>query len=204
MAEPSVVDLQKLAQDLVFPFYQVERHGVLSFAKDRHENDAEHSWSVAFFASALAPLIDVELDVGRVSQFACVHDLTEVYAGDTSNFAPKSELETKGSREAAALDRLSEEYAAFPWIAETVRAYERQDTEEARFVKAMDKVLVLLFDYVEKGLFYQENKITQEQWRATMQKHREKAAKHPGVFKYYDELWNLLLANPQFFYRGGK
>jgi len=201
VTEPTIAGLQKLVGDVIFPFYRTERHGELTFAGGRHENDAEHSWSVALFACALAPQIDPKLNVGKICQFATVHDLAEIYAGDTSNFASKAKLATKDSREQVALRRLSEEYVALPWIAETLQAYERQDTDEARFVKAMDKVLVLLYDFVEKGHFYQKNKITIEQWQATMQKHREKASTHPGAFKYYEDLWNLLLASPHFFYQ---
>jgi putative hydrolase of HD superfamily len=202
-AEPTVEELRELVEGIIFPFYQVQRHISLRFDGGRSENDAEHSWSLALFASAFAPQVDAKLDVGRVCQFAVVHDLVEVYAGDTSNFAPEAERASKDDREHAALRRLSEEYRFLPWIAETVNAYERQDSDEARFVKAVDKVIVLLYDYIEEGLFYHENKITAKDWQARMQKHREKASKHPGVFKYYDELWNLLLANPQFFYSSG-
>jgi 5'-deoxynucleotidase YfbR-like HD superfamily hydrolase len=199
--KPTIADLQKFVQEIIFPFYQIERHGELSFAHGRHENNAEHSWSVALFASALAPQVDPKLDIGKVCQYAIVHDLLEVYAGDTSNFASKADLATKELREEAALRRLSEEPLALPWIAETLQAYERQDSDEAQFVKSVDKLLVLLYDFIEEGYFYQKNRITLEQWQAAMQKHREKASKHLGAFKYYDELWNLLLANPQFFYQ---
>ncbi len=197
---PTVRELQRLVQELIFPFYQIERHGELSFAGGRHENDAEHSWSIALFACALAPQIDPKLDIGKVCQFATVHDVIEVYAGDTSNFASEIKLATKESREKSALRRLAKDYKALPWITKTVEAYERQGSDEARFVKSMDKVLVLLYDYVENGHFYQRNKITMEQWRSTLQKHREKAKVHSGAFLYYDEIWELLLANPQFFY----
>ena len=88
-----------------------------------------------------------------------------------------------------------------PWIAATVHEYEAQTSPEARFVKSVDKLLPLLFDYVEEGFFYHDNKITMEEWKQHMQKHREKAAKHSGVFEYYNEVWDLLINNPRFFYQ---
>jgi 5'-deoxynucleotidase YfbR-like HD superfamily hydrolase len=201
MSQPSVDDLKRLVTGVVFPFYRIERDIPIPFTAGRQENDAEHSWSLAFIACALAPEIDPGLDIGLVCQFATVHDLVELYAGDTSNFASEAKKAGKADREHKALERLTKEYKRFPWIAETIATYEKQESEEARFVKAVDKVIVLLFDYIEEGLFYHERKITTQEWRLKMQKHREKASKHPGAFKYYDELWNLLLANPNFFYQ---
>jgi len=141
------------------------------------------------------------LDVGKVAQFATVHDLVEVYAGDTSNLGPEAEKKTKDAREHAALDRLKAELTAFPWICQTIEEYENQTTEEARFVKAVDKVMILLFDVIDEGEVYKENHITLELWQQKMTKHREKARRHAAIFQYYDQLWNLLVSNPQFFYR---
>jgi 5'-deoxynucleotidase YfbR-like HD superfamily hydrolase len=197
-------NLEHLVKSIVIPFYRVERHTPLRFAPGRYENDAEHSWSVALMASALAPQVDASLDVGKVCQFATVHDLVEVYAGDTSNFADASKKATKDQREEDALRRLRTELTHLPWITETIEAYEAQNSPEARFVKSVDKIIPLLFDYIEEGLFYKENKITLEEWKRHMQKHRQKASTHTGAFVYYDELWNALEANPHFFHKESK
>ncbi|HEY1835727.1 MAG TPA: HD domain-containing protein [Candidatus Saccharimonadales bacterium] len=201
MSKPTIADLEKLIREIIFPFYQIERTVPLRFAPRRYENDAEHSWSLALFACALAPRVDPKLDVGKVAQFAIVHDLVEIHAGDTNNFAPEAERATKDEREREALGKLRQEFKLFPWITETIATYEKQASAEARFVKSVDKLILLLIDYFEEGQFYHEHKITLEMWRAKMQKHREKAARHPGAFAYYDEIWNLLLANPQFFHQ---
>jgi len=156
-SQPQLADIQQLIEEIVLPFYRVERHTPLRFAPGRYENDAEHSWSVALVAAALAPHIDKQLDVGKICQFAVVHDLVEVYAGDTSNFAAEAEKATKEAREKAAQIALQKNLAALPWIAATIAEYEEQTSAEAKFVKSIDKLLPLLFDYIEKGLFYQEN-----------------------------------------------
>jgi putative hydrolase of HD superfamily len=130
-----------------------------------------------------------------------VHDLVEVHAGDTSNFADEAEKATKDMREEAALAKLENDLTILPWIPATIKEYEAQESPEAQFVKSVDKLLPLMFDYIEEGLFYQQNEITIEDWQKQLRKHREKASKHDGAFAYYDELWNLLLANPHFFHR---
>ncbi|HSX31025.1 MAG TPA: HD domain-containing protein [Candidatus Saccharimonadales bacterium] len=201
MQEPAVSDLRSLVSDIIVPFYQVRRATPLLFAEQRYENDAEHSWSLALFACALAPHINPRLDTGKVAQYATVHDLVEVHAGDTSNLAPESEKVGKEEREAVALRRLQSELRAFPWIIDTLESYEAQEDEEAVFVRAVDKILPLLFDLIDEGWLYKEQKITRDAWLEAMRRHREKASRHEGVFKYYEEIRVQLLANPDFFYQ---
>lgn len=200
MTKPTLDDLLSLVKHIVIPFYQVKRHTPIRAEGGRYENDAEHSWSVALMAAALAPHIDSKLDIGKICQFATVHDLVEVHAGDTSNFADEAMKASKDNREEMALLKLQEDLEALPWISTTIKEYEAQTSVEAQFVKSVDKLLPLIFDYIEDGLFYQENKITVEEWQAQLRKHREKASKHKGAFAYYDELWNLLLASPHLFH----
>jgi len=200
MTKPTLDDLLNLVKQIIIPFYQVKRHLPIRAEGGRYENDAEHSWSVGLMAAALAPHIDPKLDIGKICQFAIVHDLVEVHAGDTSNFAEEAIKATKDNREEVALRKLQEDLATLPWIPATIKEYEAQTTIEAQFVKSVDKLLPLMFDYLEEGLFYQESKITVEEWKKQLRKHREKASKHNGAFIYYDELWNLLLANPHFFH----
>ncbi len=200
-SQPSTEDLLKLMKDIIFPFLQVYRATPLRFAPGRYENDAEHSWTLALVACALAPHIDENLDVGKISQFATVHDLVEVHAGDTSNLGSEDEKATKDEREHLALQKLKTDLIAFPWICQTIDEYEEQSSDEAKFVRSVDKTLTLLSDVLEEGQLYKELTITQVEWQKKMQNHRSKASKHAGAFKYYDELWNLLLANPHYFHQ---
>lgn len=194
--------LERLVRELILPFYQIERlQPAGTEPGHRYETDAEHSWLLALFACALAPHVDPTLDVGKICQFAVVHDLVEVYAGDIPNFAPDEVKAAKDELEQAALYKIQAEFKTFPWIAETVTAYEGQTSAESRFVKSADKILPLIIDCIQEGLCYKENKVTRERWQLLLQKHREKAAAHATAFEYYDELWNYLLAHPEFFYQ---
>ena len=52
--------------------------------KTRRESDAEHSWHFALMAMLLAEYTDPEkVNCERVIRMALVHDLIEIYAGDT-------------------------------------------------------------------------------------------------------------------------
>jgi 5'-deoxynucleotidase YfbR-like HD superfamily hydrolase len=201
MSKPKVDDLNKLVKEVIIPFYRIERHVQFGFRGGQNENDAEHSWMLALVACALAPSIDSKLDVGKICQFAIVHDLVEIHAGDTSNFADEKLKATKQQREDEALLDLRKELKKFPWIINTIEEYEKQSSSEAIFTRSVDKFLPLLFDYSEEGLTLHHSKITKDIWINKLQIQREKASKHPGAFEYYDEIWNLLLANPQFFYQ---
>lgn len=201
MNKPTLKDLLAFTNNIVLPFYVVKRHNTVPIKSGQNETDAEHSWSVALLACALAAQIDPDLDTGKISEFAVIHDLVEVYSGDTSNFASRSKLLSKDRREKAALEKLKSELSALSWITQTIEDYESQKTGEARFVKAVDKLLPLLFDYLENGRFYHENKITKQHWVEQMQNHRQKAKSHSGVYEYYEELRTLLLNSPDIFYK---
>ena len=55
----------------------------------RKENDAEHSWHLAMMALILEEYAAEKVDIERVLKIALVHDLVEVYAGDTFAYDEK-------------------------------------------------------------------------------------------------------------------
>jgi len=104
---PKLRELLELTTKLMLPFYQVERDLMLPIKPRRAENDVEHSWSVAFLACSLAPEIDKRLDLGKIAQFAIVHDVVEVFAGDTSPWHDQATRVSKDEREEKALQHIS-------------------------------------------------------------------------------------------------
>lgn len=108
------------------------------------ESDTDHTVMLGLIATAFAARFEPALDLGKVAQFALVHDLVEAYAGDTNTFGARYDKkdDDKERRERAALDRIHQEFdATLPWLAETIEAYESLTTPEARYVKTMDKVM---------------------------------------------------------------
>lgn len=199
MQHPSHSELEELFKEIILPFYHIRRYIPVP-SGDRHmENDAEHSWSLAFLACALAPRIDASLDVGLIAQFATVHDIVEVYAGDTTNFDDEH-TKTKAAREAQALQTITSRFSHFPWILTTLQRYELRDTDEAKFVYSLDKYIPTLFDYLDGGQYLRDEKITREQYIRQLSEHRKKAQAHPIIGKYYDEIRALIEANPEQFY----
>lgn len=199
--KPSLRELEDLMAQLVFPFYQIERIAIPPIEPRRFENDAEHSWSLAFMACSLAPRIDKTLDLGIIAQFAIVHDLIEIFAGDTTPWQDKSVRKSKEAREREAQRLIAQKFAHFPWITQTIEEYERKASPEAKFVWALDKVIMLLMRYMDRGQYYIDHGITKKHFDEGLVLHRKKASAYPAVAAYYEELLELFERHPEFFHR---
>ena len=121
-------------------------------AADRRENDAEHSWHLALMVPILAEYADEPIDVGHTIRLVVVHDLVEIYAGDTPLY--DDQLRTSQvERELAAADRL---FGLLPADqAREFRAlwdeFEARQTPEARFAKAIDRLEPNLLNWMAAG-----------------------------------------------------
>jgi putative hydrolase of HD superfamily len=121
-------------------------------AADRRENDAEHSWHLALMVVLLAEHADEPIDVGRAVQLVVVHDLVEIYAGDSPVFDPAAVVGQQ-EREEAAADRL---FALLPddqasYVRGLWDEFEAGESPEARFCKAMDRLEPMLLNWLAHG-----------------------------------------------------
>ena len=137
----------------------------------RRENDAEHTFSLAIAAAVLAEYSKEPVDVAKVMKMVLVHDAVEIYAGDTYCYDDEG-AKTKEAREKAAAEKifgtLPEEQAA------EYRAlwdeFERNDTPEARFSNAMDRIQPLLLNYSREGYSWKEHGVNSSQVRKRFDK----------------------------------
>lgn len=127
---------------------------------ERNESDTDHTFMLSLIACSFADTFYKDkLDIGLVSQFALVHDLVEVYAGDTNSFVNVSEesRKEKEERERKSLEKIKDQFGKdFPWIHTKIEEYESQNSKEARFVKFVDKILPEL-SHVLSGFSYINN-----------------------------------------------
>lgn len=155
-AVQAIIDLGKLT--LAFgTVNRVTRHpdGVTP------ESDTDHTVMLGLVACAFAERFAPELDRGRIAEFALVHDFVEVYAGDTptAHILSDADYTSMEEREAEALARIRNEFdAELPWLGETIDAYERRDTPEARFVKVVDKALPKITNILNGGVAFKDRK----------------------------------------------
>ncbi len=136
-------------------------------AAERRENDAEHSWHLALMVMLLAEHADEPIDVGHAVQLVIVHDLVEIYAGDSPVFDAAAVVGQQ-EREEAAADRL---FTLLPDDqARYVRAlwdeFEAAQTPEARFCKAMDRLEPMLLNWLGRGGTWQMPGATESTVRA--------------------------------------
>lgn len=134
----AVADLARLAME----FGEINR-GTFKADALTPESDTDHTVMLALIATAFAERYIPRLDLGRVTHFALIHDLVEVYAGDTPTLKISDEdRAAKEAREQEALARIDAEFrATLPWIPRTIHEYESLQSPEARYVKTLDKLM---------------------------------------------------------------
>ena len=73
----------------------------------RRENDAEHSWHMAICAILFAEYLDEPItNMNRLLQMIMLHDVVEIYAGDTLTYANAAEKDAQSDREKDAADKI--------------------------------------------------------------------------------------------------
>lgn len=118
----------------------------------RRENDAEHSWHLAVMAMILEEYSADKVDISKVLKIALVHDLVEVYAGDTFAYDVKGN-EDKLDREIMAAEKL------FGMLkdgqGDEIRAlwdeFEAKETAESKYANAIDRLQPLILNYLTNG-----------------------------------------------------
>jgi putative hydrolase of HD superfamily len=185
-----LIDFTKLA----LSFRAVERRTFIP-GTDTHENDVDHSYHLAMMAWFLAPYFP-HLNRDKVIRLGLVHDLVEVHAGDTFPYGDPALVASKKEREAAALVQLKKDWPDFTEFTDELEQYEERDSEEAKFVYALDKILPALINYLDGGRVWREHGITLDDAR------HEKATKvavSPIVNNYYEQLIEIFKDNDHLF-----
>ena len=105
----------------------------------RRENSAEHSWHVCLMAMVLVEHCDLQVDLARVIQMLIVHDLVEVYAGDTLLYDDRA-MSDKELREELAANRLYDQLPADQAanLQALWREFEAGTTEDSQYARAVD------------------------------------------------------------------
>lgn len=156
---------------------QISRNTVLMDAS-RRENDAEHMWHMAVGAMVLSEYSDSEkLDMLKVLKIIMIHDIIEIYAGDTFAYDAQGQLD-KSERELKAADRIfgmlpEEQGIEFRKLWDE---FEEGSTAEAKFAGAMDSFMPILHNYSTRGLQWQRLGVTSDKV-ISRNKHIEKGSK---------------------------
>ncbi|MBO4245533.1 MAG: HD domain-containing protein [Bacilli bacterium] len=107
-------------------------------AENKVESDADHCWSVTMLAMSIIQKYQLNLNLEKCMKLAIVHELGEVYAGD---YVPNQiSKEEKHLLEEQAVDNLLNEANFANNFKELWLEYENQLSEEAKFIKQVDKL----------------------------------------------------------------
>ncbi len=148
---------------LTTQFADIKR--AVGYKKGHLENDAEHSFQLALACWMANGQYQFGLNDERILKFALVHDLVEVYAGDTDAHGSKEMIATKKERETKALERLKQEYSQFEDMLATIEQYETKQDEEAQFVYILDKFIPDRHIAASGQPYYLERKVDLDGWR---------------------------------------
>ncbi len=143
----------------------VYRRTLIQSDNNRFENSAEHSWHIALMAHVLSPYAEEPVDISRVTLMLLLHDIVEIDAGDAFAFDQQAILEQQSDKEIAAAQRifgLLHEPQASTFLS-LWQEFESAETPDARFAKAMDRLLPLLQNMRNSGGSWAQHTVHKQQ-----------------------------------------
>ena len=130
----------------------------------RRENDAEHSWHLALMAIVLEEYAPEPVNLGRVLAMVTVHDLIEIYAGDTFAF-DVSANQDKAQREQAAAEKLfgmlDEQQGSK--LRQLWEEFDAMNTADARFAASLDRIQPFMHNVLTEGHTWKLGSVTKDQ-----------------------------------------
>ncbi|EIJ2832517.1 HD domain-containing protein [Vibrio parahaemolyticus] len=133
-------------------------------AEGRLENSGEHSWHVALMAVLMVEHANAPVDICRVMKMLLIHDVVEIDAGDTFVYDTAASKD-QAEKEIKAAERLfgmlptdqGQELLAL-WL-----EFEAAQSDDAKYAKALDRLIPMLLNYHTNGQSWKENSVTREQ-----------------------------------------
>ncbi|MBI4034191.1 MAG: HD domain-containing protein [Candidatus Brennerbacteria bacterium] len=139
----------------------VERRVKVSSRK-RFENTAEHSWDLAMWVWVLFNDFRPKPNLLKTIKLVLMHDLVEIYAGDTF-FFDRVGHKSKNHREEKAAKKL---FAKLPpdlkkEFEKLWREFEEGKTRESKIARSVDKLQPMLQNIISGGYSWEKHKITE-------------------------------------------
>ncbi len=138
-------DLQKMMNFLqLTEKLKVEKRNSYT-SNGEKESVASHSWRVALMTMLLSGYLDNSIDTSKAVKMALIHDIVEAEIGDEPYHIYEKSTESMGLRaanELAALKKIKKKLpeALAKEIEDLWLEFESAESEEAKFVQAVDKM----------------------------------------------------------------
>ncbi len=155
----------------------------------RPESVAEHTWHLGMAIWLLQGELGIDFDLGRALKIALVHDLVEIYAGDTFFFDEAGQAE-KHERERLAADRLCSQLPR-ELAAELLglwEEYERRASAEAKVVKAVDQLMPVIQNILSEGSGWRKHNLTYDQILSKKKRYLENLGGIDVIWRITEEL----------------
>lgn len=154
--------------------------------KSRRENDAEHSWHIAVMALLFEEYASEPVDIGHAIKMCVVHDLIEIYAGDTFAYDVEGN-KSKAEREAKAADRLfallPEEQGAY--IRALWEEFDAMETADSKYAACLDRIQPFFHNTLTEGHTWVENGTTD---RAAVEKRMSRVKEFmPKIYPWVEK-----------------
>ena len=166
--EKTMDDKERLEKQLAFireidKEKMIKRQNYITDCETR-EDDAQHAWHMAIMTLLLKEYANEDIDVLKTVTMLLIHDLVEVYAGDTYAYDEEGK-KTQAEREAKAADKL---YGLLPedqgeYLKNLWYEFEEQKTPEARFARTMDCFQPLILNDATDGRAWKEHGVKRTQ-----------------------------------------
>lgn len=161
-------DFSKLERQLVFIAEMDKMKNILRRTlitdSSRRENDAEHSWHIALMAVILEEYAAKPVNMSRVLSMLVIHDLIEIYAGDTFAFDVEANME-KESKEKVAADKL---FSILPdeqgiKLRSLWEEFDAMNTDDSIFAASLDRLQPFIHNTLTNGHTWKIAKVKKEQ-----------------------------------------
>lgn len=179
------IDLDQVYRflDITHQLREVQRK-IHATKTERMENDAEHQYQMALVVWYLNDSMKLNMNTGKLTQYALIHDFVEVYAGDVGFFDPQRDEKVKKEKEKQAAQRLKREFPEFEELHQMIDRYESQADPESRFVHAMDKLLPIWNTYLDDGRAWKRMNVTLPM---VIEKKKSHMEENPAVKAWFEE-----------------
>ncbi len=174
----------------------VFRYGTERDPWKRAESNAEHLYGMTVLVNYFFPLIDESIDRQKVLDLLFVHDLDEIESGDIISYKKTDADRARGKKDMEiTLNKLPQDMALD--VRALVAEYEAQESREAQFTKAIDKIepLFEVFDKYGKEIMLR-NKTTFEQ---AMRGKKDYIAGFPVLERFADVIGNEMKRQGYFY-----
>lgn len=155
--------------------------------RSRRENDAEHSWHISVMALLFTEYAIEKVNALHAAEMMLVHDLVEIYAGDTFAYDTAG-YATKAAREKEAADRL---FALLPpdqadYIRNLWEEFDDCQSNDAKYANCLDRLQPLFHNMLTEGHTWRNSDFATD---STKVKKRMAVVKEfmPELYKWVDK-----------------